>query len=417
VATIIAQRPRANPELARAVLARPGRRLAAGPEVSGVDYVLGDLVGKGNMGEVFAATQVGLERLVAVKVLRPGVRDDAEAISGFLAEALVAAELDHPNTVPVYEIGVTADGLPFYAMKLITGSPWSRSVAANSLDDNLAILLTLCDVVQYAHDKGIIHRDLKPDNVMIGAYGEILLVDWGLAASVGSARTQPVTPETSLAGTPAYMPPEVAAGELARIGKLSDVYVLGGILYEIITGLLPHTGKNLKDCLAAAARNELQPTDARGELLEIARKALNTEPAERFASAKELQQTVRAFLAHRDSLALADDARRRFEDLPGVGLDDVYRECHEIIALYLQALKRWPENPTAAEGLFQTRSALAGLALRRGEIMLARSQGKAMEHEAKVFPRPADNVDEAGELVQAALLEQERRGRLKEKLL
>jgi serine/threonine protein kinase len=409
--SITAGRPRADSELTRRVLARPPRRLAAHPPAEGADYVLGELLGKGSMGEVFAAVQVSLERTVAVKVLRAELLSDEAATQSFLAEALVAAELEHPNTLPVYEIGVTAEGSPFYAMKRVTGSPWSKRLAANSLDDNIGVLLMLCDVVSFAHDRGVIHRDLKPENVMIGPYGEVQLVDWGLAAGVGSARAQPLCADTALSGTPAYMPPEVATAEVGKIGKASDVYLLGGILFEILTGLRPHGAAEVFTCIAAAACNLLQPTDQKGELIDIAHKALSTEPEDRFGSVKELQQTIRDYLSHRDSLTLGAEARQRFEGLPAVPGEDIYRECAEIITLYHQALKRWHGNVVAAEGLIKTRTTLAGVAVRRGEIMMARSQGRAIEQELQRYNLSDIAPDAVVEQVRAALADQERKRR------
>src|SRR5262249_34999761 len=190
-------------------------------------------LGAGGMGIVYAATQVALERTVAVKVLRPELRADEGVLAEFLAEALVAADLDHPNTVPVYDIGTTADGSLFYSMKLARGSEWGTALPKNSLEQNLEFLLKVCDVVSFAHDKGIIHRDIKPDNVIIGSYGEVLLMDWGLAASVGSTRAQPLNRDHPIAGTPAYLPPEVAGCAVDQIGQASDIYLLAGRLFPL----------------------------------------------------------------------------------------------------------------------------------------------------------------------------------------
>src|SRR5262249_12361405 len=264
------------------------------------------------------------------------------------------------------------EGAPFYAMKLVSGAEWNTILAANPLKQNLNILLMVSDVVAFAHDKGIIHRDLKPENVMLGAYGEVLLMDWGLAASVGNPKAQGLSVDTVCAGTPAYLPPEVAAFDLARIGKASDVYLLGGILYEIVTGGTPHAGPDILECIAAARRNELQPTDKSGELMDIALRALRADPGERYASVKEFAAAIREALTHLDSFIFFDEGRRRFEELPKLDRDEIYRECHEIIALYQRALAHWPGNLRAAEGLVRVRDTLAAVALRRGEIQLAR---------------------------------------------
>jgi serine/threonine protein kinase len=212
---------------------------AGAADSDGADYLLGDLLGAGGMGRVYAARQVALDRTVAVKVLQPELQADDAARQEFLAEALVAADLDHPNTVPVYDIGRTGESELFCAMKLVRGTAWNCTLAAQTLEQNVGILLKVCDAVSFAHDKGVIHRDLKPENVMLGAYGEVLLMDWGLAASVGGSRARRLNADNMLAGTPAFMAPEVAACALERVGPASDIYLLGGILYQSVTDLAP----------------------------------------------------------------------------------------------------------------------------------------------------------------------------------
>jgi serine/threonine protein kinase len=409
--SITAGRPAADPSMVRRVLQRARVATARPDGADCADYVLGDLIGSGGMGLVYAGTQLSLERPVAVKVLRPELLTDARARDSFFEEAFVTADLDHPNTVPVYEIGLTDAGAPFYAMKVVRGVKWSTTLAANALAQNLHVLLMVSDVVAFAHGKGVIHRDLKPENVMLGPYGEVLLMDWGLAASIGNPRAQRVTAETLCSGTPAYMPPEVAGYALDRIGTASDVYLLGGILYEIVTGLTPHGGEDLMECIRAAERNELQPTNNAGELMDIALRALRTDPAERHASVKDFAAEIRTALTHIDSFSFYDQGRGRFENLPGLDRDELYRECHEIIALYQRALAHWPGNVRAAEGLVRARSTLATVALRRGEIELARSQVRALEQECERYNLRTLGADAAAEAIRDSLAERDRRGR------
>jgi serine/threonine protein kinase len=398
-------------ELARRVPASARARAARvqDADAAGADYLLGDLLGAGGMGLVYAATQVALERTVAVKVLRPELHANDALVQEFLAEALVAADLDHPNTVPVYDVGLTRDGLLFYSMKLVRGVGWSRTLPGNSLGQNLDVLLEVCDAVSFAHDKGVIHRDVKPENVMIGAYGEVLLVDWGLAASAGSPRARRLTADNVLAGTPAYAAPEVAACAVEKVGKASDVYLLGGVLYEVVTGLTPHTGSGVTDCLGAAMRNELQPTEKTGELLEEALRALSTEPADRHGSVKDFADAVRDVRAHQISLDLGAEARRRFEALPGLAPDDFYRECEEIISLLQRALACWPGNDEAAQRLVWLRETLASVALRRGEIQLARSSARAADRERLQYHVEVLRPDEVAQKIKASLTDRDRR--------
>ena len=410
--TISAGRAGADEELVRRVLTRSRARVAAAGEDSAqADYVLGDMIGQGGMGQVYAARQVALERTVAVKIMREEMRDDWGARSKFLAEALVASELEHPNTAPVYDIGLTQSGVPFYSMKLVSGTPWTTLLPGYSLDDNLRTLLMVSDAVAYAHDRGIIHRDIKPANVMIGAYGEVLLMDWGLATGVGNPRARPLDQNSVLSGTPAYMPPEVAHCDLDKIGPTSDIYLLGGILFEIVTGRRPHSAESVLLCLDAAMRNELQRTDQTDELLDVALVALRAEPDERYASVRDFQTAVRDYLAHAQSLAVARQGWQRFEQLPEQDQEDIYRECNEIIAIFKQALVAWPGNRLAGEGLVQVRQTLAGIALRRGEVQLARSHSKALDQECASYQLPLRPANAVAERIKASVGAQDREAR------
>jgi serine/threonine protein kinase len=405
-------RPVADPEMVRRVLQRARRRVAsASASATGdADYLLGELLGAGGMGEVYSATQVSLERTVAVKVLRSELLDEQRSRDAFFAEAFVTAELDHPNTPPVYEIGMTDTGAPFYAMKVVRGHKWSNLLATQSVVQNVQVLLMVCDVVAYAHDKGVIHRDLKPENVMIGPYGEVLLMDWGLAASAGNAKAQRLCPETMCSGTPAYMAPEVANCELSRIGTASDLYLLGGILYEIVTGLAPHGGATVIECIKAAQNNELQATDQSCELLDIARQALHTEPAQRQVSVRVFATALRDALAHLDSFTYFEQGRRRLEELPRLGREELYHQCHEVIRLYQRALAHWPGNLRAAEGLVRTRDILAAIALRRGEIQLARSQVRTLDQECAQYQLHGLGEDSVAEQIRLLLSDRARSG-------
>jgi serine/threonine protein kinase len=409
-ASLRARRPGADPDLVRRVLERARRRVASARAEGDADYLLCDLIGAGGMGEVYAATQVSLERTVAVKVLRPELLEDAGARDSFFAEAFVTAELDHPNTPPVYEIGLTDAGTPFYAMKVVHGDKWSTTLPTATVAQNVHTLLMVCDVVAYAHGKGVIHRDLKPENVMIGRYGEVLLMDWGLAAGVGNPKSRPLSAETVCSGTPAYLPPEVAAGDLPRVGTASDLYLLGGILYEVVTGRTPHGGTTILECIEAARTNELQPTDQSSELLDIARQALHTDPGKRHGSVGEFAAALREALAHLDSFTYFEQGRRRLEALPGLGGEELYHECHEIIQLYQRSLAHWPGNIRAAEGLVRARDILAAVALRRGEIQLARAQVRALDQERRRYNLQALAEDSVAEQIRFVLSDRARGG-------
>ena len=368
------------------------------PEES--DFELIELLGKGGMGMVFLARQKSLDREVAVKVIQPQAAEDAESRSKFFAEALVTGELDHPNIVPVYDFGGTPEGVLFYPMKQVRGTSWDKVIEQKSLDDNLSVLLSVSDAVAFAHDKGVIHRDLKPENVMRGDYGEVFVMDWGLAASVGMEKAEKLTPETGFAGTPAYMAPEMAKCEPTKIGPASDIYLLGGILYEIVTGLRPHTGDDVYSCIHAAMENVIQPTEKKGELVEIALKAMATEPGERYRSVKEFQRAVREYRSHAESLKLSTAADERLCGVKEKPKTEVHRECTETIAGYQQAIELWSQNQSAILGLRKAREAFVEVALERGDLALAQSQVAAMEEECGKFIVPEKRLEAPKDLAE-----------------
>src|SRR5690606_35605722 len=182
-------------------------------------------------------------------------------------------------------------GALFYSMKKVRGQEWEKQLATNARSENLQVLMRVADALAFAHANGVVHRDLKPENVMVGDYGEVLLMDWGLArvtAEFPSAGS--IYQTASLGGTPAYRAPEMARGPVEVIGHTSDVYLLGAILYEIIGGKPPHSGRDVMQCLMAAAQNRIDPIEERGELYDIAMKAMATDQKERHQSVQEMQQ-------------------------------------------------------------------------------------------------------------------------------
>ena len=206
------------------------------------DLELHETIGEGGMGLVRSATQHALRRQVAVKTLKPDV-ETGEATNTLLHEALVTGRLEHPNVVPIYTLGETEHGAPIIVMKRITGVSWLQCIqnpqAAPDFrpDDplgwHLDIFEEVCLATHFAHSREIIHRDIKPENVMVGAFGEVYLLDWGVAVTVEEDKSGPllhVTEATGICGTPMYMAPEMAAGESHRIGPRSDVYLLGATL-------------------------------------------------------------------------------------------------------------------------------------------------------------------------------------------
>ena len=230
------------------------------------------------MGNVYTAKQSSLDRMIAVKVIKPLPKEKRDKLneSGklneveyerrqqFLSEAVVTGDLDHPNIVPIHDIAVAADDTLFYAMKRVVGKPWSESITEKSRDENLEILLKVCDAIAFAHTRGVVHRDIKPENIMLGDFGEVLVMDWGLAlAKPGFEKKDSITVVAGLGGTPAFMAPEMALGPVERIGPESDVYLLGATLYYIITGHAPHKAVNVSQCIKAVAGKQNSGGQAR----------------------------------------------------------------------------------------------------------------------------------------------------------
>jgi hypothetical protein len=297
------------------------------------------------MGVVFAARQASVDRAVAVKMVHPEMSQDEDVRAKFLTEAVVTGDLDHPNIVPVHDLGCSEEGALFYAMKQVKGTSWEEAIRTTDEAENIEILLKVCDAVAFAHDKGVVHRDLKPENVMLGDYGEVLVMDWGLAASaLAEGKAERLCGDSGPAGTPAYMAPEMAQCEIEKIGPASDVYLLGGILYEIVTGLVPHQGKDVFDCIYRAMLNEIQPTDRKGELVDIAIKAMATEPGERYENVKAFQQAIRDYRSHAESAALATQAQQDVERAEQSGQYDDYAQ---VVFGFREAMRLWDGNHRA----------------------------------------------------------------------
>jgi WD40 repeat protein/serine/threonine protein kinase len=345
------------------------------PKIPGMmpDYEIVRQLGRGGMGTVYSARQASLDRTVAVKVIQPLSEAEKERLrnSGrlaatertrreqFLSEAVVTGDLDHPNIVPIHDIAKTHDGDLFYSMKQVVGTPWDKVIARKTLDENLEILMKMADAVAFAHSRGVVHRDIKPENVMLGDFGVVMLMDWGLAVprpefkKVGTVRQT-----TSLGGSPAYMAPELALGPIARITPASDIYLLGAVLFQIITGDPPHSASNLSQCIRAAAENRIVdvPIEKQGELYHIAMKAMATDQAERYKNVQQFQEAIRRYRSHSESISLSE---RAAADLEMANRTQDYADFARAVFGYEEALELWKENLIAARGLRQARLAYA----------------------------------------------------------
>jgi WD40 repeat protein/serine/threonine protein kinase len=304
--------------------ARPVPTDDAPPDVPG--YELLGLLGEGGMGLVYRAREIAFDRDVAVKVLKAKYRVDSPVARQFLEEARITAQLQHPAIPPVHHIGTLPDGRPFLAMKLIKGDSLAKRLAVEGAVWSRLVpaFAQVCHAVAYAHSRKVIHRDLKPANIMVGAFGEVLVMDWGLAKVLGTPDApkpkEPVAGEATeirtgrepdsatqagiAKGTPAYMPPEQAGGEVDKIDERADVFGLGAVLCVLLTGKPPYDAPTTESVLLKAIRGETELAFARlddcgadAELIALCKRCLSREPDARPRNASEVASEVAAHLA------------------------------------------------------------------------------------------------------------------------
>jgi WD40 repeat protein/serine/threonine protein kinase len=297
---------------------------------------------EGGLGVVFVAHDAELNREVAIKEIRERYADETHSRARFLVEAEITGQLEHPGIVPVYSLGKHSDGRPYYAMRFVQGETLQqhidayhaanqegRSSSARSLEFQklLRAFLDVCETIAYAHARGVIHRDIKPNNVMLGKFGETLVVDWGLAkpidqAGLGSSEELPIVPSAmynladtlagATVGTPGYMSPEQATGRVDRVGPASDLFSLGATLYCILTGKTPFEGKDLFEILGKMGRGEfhkprhVDPSISKA-LEAICLKAMSTRPEDRYQTATDLATDLEHWLGDESVTAYQED--------------------------------------------------------------------------------------------------------------
>ncbi|MDK2971852.1 MAG: hypothetical protein PWP23_1607 [Candidatus Sumerlaeota bacterium] len=408
-------------------------RTGATPRPAGdtaCNFILRECVGQGGFGEVWEAVQVSLGRLVAVKqiqekhytVLKAPEEEQAVLEYQFRQEAIITAQLDHPNIVPVYDLGVDENGRPLLAMKMIRGRPWSDIIRQDApempteefLMTHLPILVDLAQAVAFAHSRGLVHRDLKPSQVMVGEYGEVLLADWGLALSVREAASDyhilsnvvadiptPLT-ANSPAGTPCLMAPEQTLSTAEHISPRTDIYLLGGTLYYLLTGTYPHEAKTAYLSMKRARRGIVQDPQERAvdrivppELGNLAMRALRPNPRERLASAELLIKGLKDYLSGASGRRKSFDITARVElKLQGFRKDaakelssnltreilrkhagdsaityEFFAECLSDIE---QAAQLWPRNLKLGTVREKVLTRYAWTAIENGDLALAR---------------------------------------------
>ena len=284
------------------------------PDLSGTRYELRELIARGGMGVVYSAVDEKLDRRVALKVL-DSTNSANDLAQRLLREAKILAHLEHPGIVPVHDVGTLPDGRVFYTMKFVEGLRLDKYVKqVDSLPQRLRLFLRICDAVAFAHARGVLHRDLKPANIMVGSFGEVLVMDWGLAKilketpsgeetvlvarkenqSAGDTQSTVVTGHGTVMGTPGYMSPEQERGELEVVDGRSDVFSLGALLNFMASG----TGR--------PAEKISRPLQA------ICSKAMSARQEDRYQSVSELAADVSRFL---DGLPVSAYSESPFEKL------------------------------------------------------------------------------------------------------
>lgn len=334
-------------------------------------------IARGGMGVVLKGKQNSLRREIAIKRLHD--QDDETNKKKFVMEARVTAFLDHPNIIPIHELGMDPEGNPLLTMKLVRGKSWKQLLSEEKdktgthdhIHKHLEILLRVSDALAYAHSKKIVHNDLKPANIMVGEFGEVFLMDWGIAVSLDKSENAPTLYKAAIdtpMGTPNYMSPELANGEGDKIGPWTDIYLLGGILYYVLMGKAPHHSGNIWESIRLSSEGHI-PTiseDIPEELRNICYKTLQKDPEDRYRSVEELQDAIHKFLNHWESINITKEAQEFLSFGHNVlkeltdgkhTLEDVRKKipnpyCPISRALFgfNEALRIWPENPEALVG-------------------------------------------------------------------
>jgi eukaryotic-like serine/threonine-protein kinase len=375
---------------------------------SNADFEVLELLGEGGMGRVHLARQRALDREVALKTIKDERVESHQsgAVAGLGAEAIVMGRVEHPNVVPVHMVGVGPHDRLILVMKRIEGVQWRTllhdanhphwAVLEVAPEDRMAfhldVLAQVANALHFAHSRGVVHRDVKPENVMIGAFGEVYLVDWGVALTQDARRASEGDHALRLddiVGTPAYMAPEAARGAIEQHGPHTDVYLLGATLHEILTGHPRHEGSTLPAVLLAAHESTpfAYPDTTPDELAALANAATAREPNDRPGSAMAFRRALDTFRHHSGSLTLARTAEALLAQAKASTDESaIDRLMVEARFGFVQALRDWSDNAEARTGLRRCLEWLAQREIDRenpaGARLLIEEVEAIVEHEA-----------------------------------
>ncbi len=382
------------------------------------DIQVKNVLGEGGMGVVWLAEQTTIGREVAVKTIRD-TNTSMTANQELLREAWITGRLEHPNIIPVHSIGIDEHQRPLFVMKRVEGVSWADAIDEPERlpdcyegEDDLAVHLEIfeqvCRATHFANSRHILHRDIKPDNVMLGSFGEIYLVDLGIAIALDDNEhaIPSVRDISSPAGTPAFMAPEMAGVKTEDFGPWTDVYVLGATLHFVLTRESRHFGKDLFSTMFAAFRSApfVYGEDVPDALAEICNRATHKEISERYQNAEELRRAVAEFRRHRASIRVSKKALSSLERFEALASEiETFGEEHLIRAYRLygecrfgfeQALEIWPDNKDSLDGLERTVRTMILLEIEQHNVVAARSLLQEIEDDQGMLSQRLEALEQ-----------------------
>ncbi|MBL8685692.1 MAG: protein kinase [Myxococcales bacterium] len=367
--------------------ALPAIVIASGPGAPG-ELLVKSRLGAGGMGAVDLAEQRSLGREVAIKRLHEETHE-ALHVAALLQEARTLGRLEHPGIVPVYALGLDRDARPVVVMKRVSGVSFSALIDdrahpfwATLLEDGrdrieviVDVMMQACNALSYAHAQGVVHRDIKPDNIMIGAFGVVYVLDWGVALDRRALATQPSS-ERQIVGTPVFMAPELFDGAVSSHDERTDVYLFGATLHYALTGRAKHEGATLYEALANAYVSApfAYGEDVPAELGALCNECTSREPSARPASFEKVRRRLVEYLHHRGSTAIARRATQALERARAARDEIEQRRLLTEARLgFVQALADWPENSLAKRGYRATLDAIVDRELESRNATAARA--------------------------------------------